>query len=324
MQQTGLPPRQGLYDPQFEHDSCGIGFVVDLQGRKSHDLVDKAIRILLNLEHRGACGCETNTGDGAGILLQTPHRFFQRVCDQANITLPEPGDYGVGMAFLPTNAADRAVCEGIVDRTARAEGLEDLGWRTVPTYGGMLGASARASQPIMRQFFVGRGVRRSEDPLEFERKLYVVRRRIENTIRQADISQRGMFYISSLSCKTIIYKGMLNSSQLADFFPELRDLDMETALAMVHSRFSTNTFPSWARAHPYRHLCHNGEINTLRGNVNWMKARESMFESGHFGEDIKKLLPIIDETGSDSAMFDNALELLVLAGRSLPHAMMMM
>jgi glutamate synthase (NADPH) large chain len=337
MESTGLPPRQGLYDPQHEHDSCGVGFVVDIEGRKSHDLVQKAIQILLNLEHRGACGCEKNTGDGAGIVMQTPHRFLKRAGEQVGIRLPEPGEYGVGMVFLPTEADDRAHCERVFEQIVRDEGQTPLGWRTVPTYGAMLGASARASQPVIRQIFIGRGQpsrqpltssakgnKEPVDGLAFERRLYIIRRRVENAVRQTTVAQRGMFYVASLSSKTIIYKGMLNSDQLASFFPELRDLDMETALAMVHSRFSTNTFPSWPRAHPYRYLCHNGEINTLRGNINWMKARESMFASGLFGEDIKKLLPIIDESGSDSAMFDNALELLVLAGRSLPHAMMMM
>jgi glutamate synthase (ferredoxin) len=324
MQQTGLPLRQGLYDPQYEHDSCGVGFVVDLKGLKSHDLVQKAIQVLLNLQHRGACGCEKNTGDGAGILLQTPHRFLQRICEPAGIRLPEPGEYGVGMVFLPTDPHDRTTCEGLFEEIVREEGQIVLGWRTVPVYGAMLGASARATQPVVRQIYIAAAHALPSVDLDFERKLYVIRRRVENTIRQSSLGQRGMFYVCSLSFKTIIYKGMLNSDQLDVFYPELRNLDMETALAMVHSRFSTNTFPSWARAHPYRYLCHNGEINTLRGNINWMKARESMFASHHFGRDIKKLLPIIDETGSDSAMFDNALELLTLAGRSLPHAMMMM
>jgi glutamate synthase (ferredoxin) len=325
MSAAGFPARQGLYDPRFEHDSCGVGFVVDLQGRACHDLVDKAVRILLNLQHRGACGCETNTGDGAGILLQTPHRFFQRACEQVGIRLPRPGEYGVGMVFLPTDPMDRAACEGMFEEIVREEGQTVLGWRTVPTFGAMLGASARASQPVVRQVFIGRQAHGLPSVgLDFERKLYIIRRRVENAVRASALAQRSMFYISSLSFKTIIYKGMLNSDQLDSFYPELRDLDMETALALVHSRFSTNTFPSWARAHPYRYLCHNGEINTLRGNINWMKARESMFASPCFGDDIKKLLPIIDETGSDSAIFDNALEMLVLAGRSLPHAMMMM
>jgi glutamate synthase (ferredoxin) len=325
---TGLPPRQGLYDPHFEHDACGVGFVVDLKGRHSHDLVQKAVRILLNLEHRGACGCEKNTGDGAGILLQTPHRFLARAAAEAGFRLPQPGQYGVGMVYLPTDPLDRAACEGMFEEVVREEGQVPLGWRTVPTFGHMLGASARTAQPLVRQFFVRRGDdipgAPEDDGLGFERKLYIIRRRVENAVRASDLEQRGLFYVPSLSCKTIIYKGMLNSDQLDGFYPELRDLDMETALAMVHSRFSTNTFPSWPRAHPYRYLCHNGEINTLRGNVNWMKARESMFATRLFGHDIKKVLPIIDESGSDSAMFDNALELLVLAGRSLPHAMMMM
>jgi glutamate synthase (NADPH) large chain len=334
MQPAGLPPRQGLYDPRWEHDSCGVGFIVDIHGRKSHDLVQKGIQILLNLEHRGACGCEKNTGDGAGILLQMPHLFLTRACDQAGFRLTGPGEYGAGIVFLPIDPLDRAACEGMFERIVGEEGMRVLGWRSVPTHPDILGASARASMPVIRQIFIGqpsiarRNGHLAHDNADFgpalERKLYVIRRRIENAVRASELAQKNRFYVSSLSSKTIVYKGMLNSDQLDVFYPELRDLDMETAMAMVHSRFSTNTFPSWARAHPYRYLCHNGEINTLRGNVNWMKARESMFASSLFGDDIKKLMPIIDESGSDSAMFDNALELLVLAGRSLPHAMMMM
>jgi glutamate synthase domain-containing protein 2/glutamate synthase domain-containing protein 1/glutamate synthase domain-containing protein 3 len=326
---TSFPAKQGLYDPQYEHDACGVGFVVDLKNRKSHDIVEKALQILLNLEHRGACGCEKNTGDGAGILLQTPHRFLARECRRLGIILPEPGDYGVAMIFLPTDEADRRQCEAIFEQVVREEGQTVLGWRTVPTDGSSLGPTAQAAQPEVRQLFIGRQPARSAnegpaDPLAFERKLYVIRRRVENAITVSSIGQRGMFYVPSLSCKTLIYKGMLISPQITAFYPDILDPDMETALAMVHSRFSTNTFPNWARAHPYRYLSHNGEINTLRGNVNWMNARQSLFESPLFGPDIKKILPVIDESGSDSAMFDNALELLVLSGRSLPHAVMMM
>jgi glutamate synthase (ferredoxin) len=319
----GYPRRQGLYDPQHEHDACGVGFVVDLKGRKSHAIVEKALRILVNLKHRGACGCEVNTGDGAGILLQLPHAFLAQECDKIQIKLPPPGEYGVGMVFLPTVRADRERCEQLIKKIVREEGQKLLGWRTVPVNNKPLGDTARAVEPVIRQLFIGRDVRLPEE-LAFERKLYVIRRRIENAMRASNIGQRGMLYVPSLSCRTIIYKGMLNADQLMVFFPDLLDPVLASALAMVHSRFSTNTFPNWARAHPYRYLCHNGEINTLRGNINWMRARETLFASPLFGEDIKKLHPIIDETGSDSAMFDNTLELLVLAGRSLPHAMMMM
>jgi glutamate synthase (ferredoxin) len=320
---TGFPPKQGLYDPQYEHDSCGVGFVVDLKGRKSHDLVQKAIQILLNLEHRGACGCEANTGDGAGILLQVPHGFLARECEHLGIKLPAFGSYGVGIVFLPTDPHERHCCEALFKLVILEEGQHLLGWRDVPTDNSMIGDSARKNEPIMRQIFIGRGDGLADD-LAFERKLYVIRRRVENAVRNSDVDPRQMFYIPSLSYKTLVYKGMLNAPQLPQYFPDLCDSALETALAMVHSRFSTNTFPNWARAHPYRYLAHNGEINTLRGNVNWMHARESLFASPLFGDDIKKLLPIIDERGSDSGMFDNALEMLVLTGRSLPHAVMMM
>jgi glutamate synthase (ferredoxin) len=323
MNEPGLPPKQGLYDPQYEHDACGVGFVVDMKGRQSHDLVAKGIQILLNLEHRGACGCEKNTGDGAGILLQTPHKFLAREAERLGIRLPAPGEYAAGLVFLPTNKEDRARCMGLFEQVVREEGQYVLGWRDVPADHSPLGLTACAVEPAIKQILIGRAGFVT-DEAAFERKLYVIRKRVENAVRASDLRQRKMFYVLSLSHKTIIYKGMLNSSQLAAYYPDLRDPDMETALAMVHSRFSTNTFPSWNRAHPYRYLCHNGEINTLRGNVNWMHARESLFASDLFGDDIKKILPVIDQNGSDSAMFDNALELLVLAGRSLPHAVMMM
>ncbi len=322
--------RDGLYSPWHEHDACGVGFVVDLQGRKSHDIVQKAIQVLLNLLHRGACGCEANTGDGAGILLQTPDRFLRKVCEAIQIKLPPPGEYGVGMVFLPTARADRERCEHIFKKIVKDEGQLFLGWRTVPTDNESLGFTAKAAQPVIRQVFIARSQRFEDsplsvdDPLAFERKLYVIRRRVENEIRNSAIPQRGKFYVPSLSCNTIVYKGMLKSDQVTQFYPDLLDPDVESGLAMVHSRFSTNTFPNWARAHPYRYLSHNGEINTLRGNVNWMHARQTLFASPLFGDDIKKLLPIIDESGSDSAMFDNALEMLTLTGRSLPHAVMMM
>ncbi len=318
-----IPAKQGLYDPQYEHDSCGVGFVVDLKGRRSHHLVAQAIQILLNLEHRGACGCEKNTGDGAGILLQTPHGFLARECDRLGIALPAPGQYAVGMVFLPTRVEERRFCEQLFERIIAEEGQRVLGWRDVPVDDSPIGLTARRTEPFVRQVFVAR-VGPFPDDLAFERKLYVIRKRVENAVKNSDLTQRGMFYVPSLSYKTLIYKGMLNSDQLAVFYPDLVDPAVETALAMVHSRFSTNTFPNWARAHPYRYLCHNGEINTLRGNVNWMHARQSMFRSPLFGDDIKKVMPIIDQDGSDSAMFDNALELLVLGGRSLPHAVMMM
>jgi len=326
MIQTGMPDPQGLYDPQYEHDACGVGVVVDLKGRKSHDIVTKALEILTNLEHRGACGCEINTGDGAGILLQMPHVFLAKEAKANKIKLPRPGDYAVGMVYLPRDPMDREICEQLFEKVVRDEGQILLGWRNVPTDNSMIGPTAKAAEPTMRQIFIGKGkdFKEAPDGLAFERKLYVIRKVVENLVRQSHISQKKMFYVPSLSFKTIIYKGMLISTQVNAYYPDLRDPAMESSLALVHSRFSTNTFPNWSRAHPYRYLCHNGEINTLRGNVNWMHARDSMLASELFGDDIKKLLPIIDESGSDSGMFDNAFELLVLSGRSLAHAIMMM
>jgi glutamate synthase (ferredoxin) len=322
---NGLPPRQGLYDPWYEHDSCGVGFVVNMKGRKSHHLVQQGLQVLRNLDHRGACGCEANTGDGAGILMQVPHKFFQKVTDKEGFALPNPGEYGVAMIFLPKDPKQRRFCERAFERIVREEGQKVLGWRTVPTDNSSLGATAVASEPTIRQCFVGRN-RRIKDEQEFERKLYVIRKLAYSGVRTSGEPGAHSWYVPSLSCRTVVYKGMLMTEQLDRYYPELGDADIETALALVHSRFSTNTFPSWERAHPYRYLAHNGEINTLRGNINWMHAREAMFQSDLFGDkhEIKKILPIINPNGSDSAMFDNCLELLVLSGRSLAHAMMMM
>jgi glutamate synthase domain-containing protein 2/glutamate synthase domain-containing protein 1/glutamate synthase domain-containing protein 3 len=321
---TGPPPKQGLYDPQFEHEACGVGFVVNIKGRKSHAIIQQALQVLLNLDHRGACGCEANTGDGAGILIQPPHDFLKLVAKEARITLPSPGEYAVAMLFLPPKSANRAECEKIFRDIVTEEGQKLLGWRTVPTNNGTLGKTARSGEPFMRQAFIARNSKLADD-MAFERKLYVIRKRAENAIRYSGKVAGGeFFYISSLSCKTMVYKGMLLTTQLPEYYPDLAHPAMGSALALVHSRFSTNTFPSWNRAHPYRFMAHNGEINTLRGNINWMHAREALFESDLFGDDLKKILPIVCTDGSDSAMFDNCLELLVLAGRSLPHAMMMM
>ncbi len=325
---TLQPGPQGLYDPAYEHDACGVGFVVDLKNRKSHDIVHKAITILNNLEHRGACGCEENTGDGAGILVQMPHRFLIQEAEKLGLELPEAGEYGVGTVFLPQDVAARERCEKMFEKRVRDEGQKVLGWRTVPTNNKPIGPTAQRGEPVIRQIFIrkvsGLPADRPDDPLGFERKLYVIRKLVESAAKHSSIPQKEMFYVPSLSARTLIYKGMLNAPQVQEYFPDLRDPAMESALALVHSRFSTNTFPTWARAHPYRYISHNGEINTLRGNINWMHARESMLASDLFGPDIKKILPIIDETGSDSAKFDNVLEMLVLTGRSLPHAIMMM
>jgi glutamate synthase (ferredoxin) len=312
-----------LYDSRYEHDACGVGFVVNIKGQRSNQILRQALTALVNLRHRGACGCEPNTGDGAGALFQKPHAFLQQECARLGISLPSPDEYGVGMVFLPPDKSERYKCEKLFEEIVDTEGQRLLGWRTVPSCDASLGNTAKASEPVVRQVFIGRDPKLSDD-MAFERKLYVIRRMAEHGIRYAGIKGGEQFYIASLSHKTIVYKGMLMSEQLEQFYPDLADPAMETALALVHSRFSTNTFPSWSRAHPYRYVAHNGEINTLRGNINWMHARQSLFVSDVFGDDIKKVLPIIQEDGSDSAMFDNCLEFLVLAGRSLPHAVMMM
>ena len=321
--QTGAPPAQGLYDPALEHDACGFGFVVDIAGRPSHRIVRDALTVLVNLEHRGATGSETNTGDGAGLTIQIPHRFLADVAEKSGVRLRGKGGYGVGMVFLPQDRVGRVECFRLFEQVVADEGLRFLGWRDVPTDNSSLGTSAKAAQPLIRQVFIDRPERLVED-LAFERKLYVVRRLVEKAISRSAIPSRGDFYIPSLSCRTIVYKGMLNASQLQVFYPDLADERVESAIAMVHSRFSTNTFPSWPRAHPYRYISHNGEINTLRGNVNWMRARQALFSSSLFGDELIKALPVIDAEGSDSAILDNVLELLYLSGRSVAHTLMMM
>jgi glutamate synthase (ferredoxin) len=323
MKPFGFPPKQGLYDPQYEHDSCGIGFVVNTKGKKSNDIVRHALTVLKNLYHRGACGCEANTGDGAGILMQIPHAFFRKVCSEIGIYLPSSGEYGIGIVFLPPDPYDRRECEKRLEDIIIEEGQYLLGWRTVPTNNASIGNTARLCEPCVRQVFIGRNSK-IQDDMAFERKLYVIRKRAERDIRYSGMKGGEYFYMPSLSYKTIVYKGMLTALQVEGFYPDLTDSDIETSLALIHSRFSTNTFPSWGRSHPYRYLIHNGEINTLRGNINWMHTRQSMFASDLFRDDLPKILPIINPDGSDSAMFDNCLEFLVLAGRSLPHAVMMM
>ncbi len=320
---SDLPAKQGLYDPAFEHDACGVGFVVDMKGRKSHRIIEQALQILTNLDHRGAAGSEPNTGDGAGILMQVPHAFNREACAKARIPLPETDDYGTGIIFLPKSLQTRRRLEEIFANIVQSEGLTLLGWRTVPTDSSSLGETAKGCEPAMRQVFIARDPAMTSD-LEFERKLYIIRKRAYNEIRCSTMSGAAEWYVVSLSCRTMVYKGMLLTEQLEKYFPDLSHPAMESAIGLVHSRFSTNTFPSWIRAHPYRYIAHNGEINTLRGNINWMHAREALFSSDLFGEDMRKVLPIIDPNGSDSAMFDNALELLVLAGRPLTHALMMM
>jgi len=318
-----MPPKQGLYDPWFEHDSCGVGFVVDIKGRKSNLILKQGLQVLKNLDHRGAAGSEVNTGDGAGVLLQMPHGFFKEAAKKARITLPAAGEYGSGMIFLPRDRIKRRRVEERFEKIIQSEGQTLLGWRTIPTDNSTLGDTAKSSEPFMRQIFIGRNPA-LKDELAFERKLYIIRKRAYNEIRTSTIDGAEYWYVPSLSHKTFVYKGMLLTQQVDQYFTDLQNPTMETAIALVHSRFSTNTFPSWDRAHPYRYVAHNGEINTLRGNINWMHARQALFDSELFGEDMKKILPVINPQGSDSAMFDNTLELLVLAGRPLAHAMMMM
>ncbi len=319
----GPPPKQGLYDPRFEHDACGVGFIVNVKGHASHRILEQALQVLKNLDHRGACGAEVNTGDGAGVLIQMPHAFNEEVCRKARISLPKPGEYGSGIIFLPRNPTVRRKIEEKFEQVVQSEGQTVIGWRTVQTNNSMLGDTARSCEPFMRQVFIRRNPEIT-DELDFERKLYVIRKRAYNEIRTSTMAGAETWFVVSLSCRTMVFKGMLLTNQLDQYFTDLHNPLVETALALVHSRFSTNTFPSWDRAHPYRYIAHNGEINTVRGNSNWMHAREARFESEAFGEDIRKIRPIINPNGSDSGMFDNTLELLYLSGRSLPHAMMMM
>jgi glutamate synthase domain-containing protein 2/glutamate synthase domain-containing protein 1/glutamate synthase domain-containing protein 3 len=318
----GLPAAQGLYDPRNERDNCGMGFVANVRGEKSHGIIEMGIEVLIRLTHRGASGCDPETGDGAGILIQIPHEFFAAECKGFGFDLPEPGTYAVGMVFLPVGKHQRLQCEGIFERIVHEEGLSVLGWRDTPCDGDAIGREARATQPYIQQIFVGRPEGWDED--HFERKLYIVRKRVEHEIAGAEIEDRQFFYIPSLSSRTIVYKGLLLAPQIANFYGELAHPAVKSAMCVVHQRFSTNTFPSWPLAHPYRYIAHNGEINTLRGNVNWMKARESLLASPLFGDEIKKLFPIVTQGGSDSAAFDSAVELLFQSGRSLPHVMAML
>ena len=315
------PPKQGLYDPRLEHDSCGVGFLVHLKGHRSHAIVEQAITALANLNHRGASGAEVNTGDGAGLLIQTPDEFFHHECALLGIPLPPRGRYGVGMLFCHDGEA-RNLAMNLLAEIVRGEGQHLLGWREVPTDNALLGETSLEAEPAVRQVFIGRGTWvKTED--DFERRLYVIRKQFEREVERRGIGDSEAFYFSSLSCRTVVYKGMLTALQLPEYYPDLRDRRMVTALAMFHSRFSTNTFPSWKLAHPYRMIAHNGEINTLRGNRNWMAAREALLASPRF-DDVHKVLPIIDEAGSDTASLDSALELLTLAGRPIEHAMMML
>jgi glutamate synthase (ferredoxin) len=332
---------EGLYDPRNEHDACGVGFVVDIKGRRSNTIVRHALQVLINLLHRGACGCEANTGDGAGILIQMPDKFLRKAAAQSGIALPSAGEYGAGLVFLPREAGARRRVQAICEEIIQQEGQSFLGWRDVPTDDSRLGPSAVAVEPVFKHLIIGsrersdaakrvaservRGSAGAEPPGSmFERKLFVIRKRIEHAVDRLPAADKDGFYIVSLSSRTLTYKGMLTADQIESLFLDLADPDVESALALVHQRFSTNTFPSWPLAHPYRFVAHNGEINTLRGNINWMKAREALCRSSVLGDDLKKIVPIIREGGSDTAIFDNVLELLVMSGRSLPHAILMM
>ena len=322
-QLPGLPPKQGLYDPANEKDSCGVGFLCHLKGQRSHSIIEGALEMCGNMDHRGGCGCDANTGDGAGLFFQLPHKFFKTVTPGLGIELPEEGEYAVGFVYFSSEPTECAKAMAIFEEIVEEEGQTVLGWRDVPVKSDILGEASKDCEPLMKQVFIARSAD-LEDGQDFERKLYVIRRRASDSVRYSAMDGGDFFYVASLSARTIVYKGMLTTGQLEDYFPDLHHPDMESAMALVHSRFSTNTFPSWPRAQPFRYMSHNGEINTMRGNANWMQARQQLLDSGILGKDLQKILPIIREDGSDSAMFDNCLEFLVLSGRSLPHAVMMM
>jgi glutamate synthase (NADPH/NADH) large chain len=314
---------RGLYDPALEKDSCGVGFIADIKGRKSHKIVEDALTILLNLEHRGAVGADPRAGDGAGILVQIPHKFFAKEAERLGFALPERGGYAVAQMFMPRDDAWRQEIVGVYEREVAREGMRVLGWREVPTDNSTLGWSVKPTEPLHRQLFIGRGEKRLSEA-EFERRLYILRKTISGIMYGRRGRNTASYYPVSVSCRTVIYKGMFLADQLAAYYPDLHDPDFESALALVHQRFSTNTFPTWSLAHPYRFIAHNGEINTLRGNLNWMAARQSSARSDRYGEDIHKLWPISYEGQSDTACFDNALEFLVQGGYPLAHAVMMM
>jgi glutamate synthase (NADPH/NADH) large chain len=314
----------GLFDPALEKDSCGVGFIADIKGRKSHKIVEDALTILLNLEHRGAVGADPRAGDGAGILLQTPHKFFAKEAQTLGFTLPPPGQYGVGVLFLPHDAQWRQEIMDTYAAVATAEGMKVLGWRDVPTDNSTLGDSVKPTEPVHMQVFIARNPNQGGGEDEFERRLYIMRKTISGIMYSRRPRNTSNYYPVSISCRTVIYKGMFLADQLGTYYPDLHDPDMQSALALVHQRFSTNTFPAWSLAHPYRMIAHNGEINTLRGNNNWMAARQASVSSPKFGGDITKLWPISYEGQSDTACFDNALEFLTMGGYSLAHAMMMM
>ena len=289
-----LPAAHGLYDPQNEHDACGVGFVAHIKGHKSHSIIEDGLDILKNLAHRGATGCDPLTSDGAGILIQIPHLFFAAELAAQGVPLPAPGQYGVGMFFLPNDAEERALYERIIERTAQEIQQPVLAWRDVPVDGGQLGWLAKSVEPVIRQAFFQRSSD-VEDDMAFERKLYLLRRRLQNEIAKLDLEHEGYFYVNSLSCRTVIYKGLLMADRISTYFLDLQNPTVVSALALVHQRFSTNTFPTWDLAHPFRYIAHNGEINTLRGNRNWMVARQARMTSEVFGEELKSLFPLVKQ-----------------------------
>lgn len=324
----GFPAKQGLYNPENEHDSCGVGFVCNIDGKKTNGIIKKGLKILKRLAHRGAVGADPKTGDGAGILIQLPHGFLKKVAEKEKIELPSPGEYGTGIVFLPQDVHERSICREIFANVIEEEKQILLGWRKVPIDNSNIGTSAKQTQPSIEQIFIRKNKDShrggKEDGRDFERILYIVRKKVEKRINSSNIKQKSFFYVTNLSSKTISYKGLLIANQVEDFYVDLRDNTIKSAIALVHSRYSTNTFPTWDLAQPFRLLAHNGEINTLRGNVNWMKAREGLINSPFFGKNIEKIKPTIDVSKSDSAILDNIFELLVLSGRSLSHAMMML
>ena len=323
MEENQFFKKQGLYDPRFEHDSCGVGFVCNVKGEKTHEIIVQGLKVLKRLSHRGATGSDPETGDGAGILIQIPHDFFAGECGEIKIDLPPPGKYGTGLIFLPVDKKERIFCKKLFSKAVEELGQKVLGWREVPVSESVIGKTAKEIRPVIEQIFISRN-ENIKDTLDFERKLYLIRKHVENVIRSSKLKQKAFFYITNISCRTFIYKGLLMPSQLERFFPDLGNEKLASSLCIVHSRYSTNTFPSWDLSQPFRFLAHNGEINTLRGNVNWMRAKEGLLNSSYFGEDVEKIKPVIVPGGSDSAALDNVLELLVLSGRSLPHAMMML
>lgn len=321
---SGYPEKQGLYDPAQEKDACGVGFIVNVNGVKTASIVENGLLILKRMTHRGAVGADPKTGDGAGILIQTPHDFFVKAAAAIKIKLPAQGEYGTGLIFLPLDKNSAAAVKKEVEKAAKECGQEVLGWRSVPVNEAILGPTAKASRPDFVQVFIKRSadINNSED---FERKLFLIRKKAENSVRASDIKDKKTFYVTNLSCRVFIYKGLMLPENVADFFTDLNDPLVKSAIALVHSRYSTNTFPTWDLAQPFRYLAHNGEINTIRGNVNWMKSREGLFKSSVFGDDVESVKPVIrDEQQSDSASIDNAFETLVQGGRVMPHSMMML